>query len=346
MKRLLFILLFTYIVTNSFSDVLSEPLVSVNLIRPEMITAQEVDEKIDLYNKQLISSGMPQQNIKRADMLDSMISSILIAQAAEKSGIIVSDIDINRVLKAQKQSAETQLRQRLTDVQFKQLIMNQTSSSWDLYIAGISEQLLQQTYIKQKKKALFENIKIPSSNEVNIKYKENMQLFFNPEYVRVSMIFIPVLNKNIESSDAARKKLEKVFNELSNGNISFDDAVLKYSEDERMKYSGGDIGYVGRDNRNLKLQLGEVFFNKMFQLQKNEISGVLESNSGFHILKITEKLEAKLLGLDDTITPDSTMLVRDYIKNVILQEKQQQALERALEEINSELRKQAEIIFF
>lgn len=346
MKRLLFILLFTYIVTNSFADVLSEPLVSVNLIRPEMITAQEVDEKIDLYNKQLISSGMPQQNIKRADMLDSMISSILIAQAAEKSGIIVSDIDINRVLKAQKQSAETQLRQRLTDVQFKQLIMNQTSSSWDLYIAGISEQLLQQTYIKQKKKALFENIKIPSSDEVNIKYKENMQLFFNPEYVRVSMIFIPVLNKNIESSDAARKKLEKVFNELSNGNISFDDAVLKYSEDERMKYSGGDIGYVGRDNRNLKLQLGEVFFNKMFQLQKNEISGVLESNSGFHILKITEKLEAKLLGLDDTITPDSTMLVRDYIKNVILQEKQQQALERALEEINSELRKQAEIIFF
>ena len=346
MKRLLFILLFTYIVTNSFSDVLSEPLVSVNLIRPEMITAQEVDEKIDLYNKQLISSGMPQQNIKRADMLDSMISSILIAQAAEKSGIIVSDIDVNRVLKAQKQSAETQLRQRLTDVQFKQLIMNQTSSSWDLYIAGISEQLLQQTYIKQKKKALFENIKIPSSDEVNIKYKENMQLFFNPEYVRVSMIFIPVLNKNIESSDAARKKLEKVFNELSNGNISFDDAVLKYSEDERMKYSGGDIGYVGRDNRNLKLQLGEVFFNKMFQLQKNEISGVLESNSGFHILKITEKLEAKLLVLDDTVTPDSTMLVRDYIKNVILQEKQQQALERALEEINSELRKQAEIIFF
>ncbi len=346
MKRFLFILLFTYIVTTTFADILSEPLVSVNLIRPEMITTQEVDERIDLYNKQLISNGMPQQNIKRSDMLDSMISSILIAQAAEKSGIIVSDLDINRVIQAQKKSAEAQIRQRISDQQFQQLIINQTAVSWEVYIAGISEQLLQQSYITQKKKVIFENIKIPSKVEIEIRYKENMQLFFNPEYVRVSMIFIPILNKNADTSEAVRKKLEKVYTELRNGSISFDDAVLKYSEEESIKYRGGDIGYVGRDNRNLKFQLGEVFFNKMFQLDKNEISGVLESNSGFHILKITERLEAKLLSLDDKITPDNTILVRDYIKDGILQEKQQQALERALGEINLELRQQAEIIFF
>lgn len=346
MKRVLFILLFVYVVSASFADVLSEPLVSVNLIRPEMIDAQEVDNKIDLYNKQLISSGLPQQDISRSEMLDSMISSILIAQAAEKSGISVSDIDINRVLQAQKQSAETQLRQRISDEQFKQLIINQTSGSWELYIAGISEQLLQQTYITQKKKSIFENIKMPSNEEIEIKYKENMQHFFNPEYVRVSMIFIPILNKNIETSTAVRKKLEKVYNELRNGSITFDDAVLKYSEEESIKYRGGDIGYVGRDNRNLKLQLGEPFFNKMFQLPKNEISGVLESNTGFHILKVTEKLEAKLLSIDDKITPDNTLLVRDYIKEGLLQEKQQQALEKALREINLELRQHAEIIYF
>ncbi len=346
MKRLLFIFLFTYCATTLFADILSVPLVSVNLIRPELITAQEVDEKIDLYNKQLISNGLPQQDIKRSDMLDSMISSILIAQAAEQSGITVSDLDINRVIQSQKQSAENQLHQRISDDQFKQLIINQTSGSWDLYIAGISEQLLQQTYITQNKKSIFDTIKIPSIDEIEIKYKENMQRFFNTEYLRVSMIFIPILNKNNETGEAARKKLEKVYNELRNGNISFDDAVLKYSEEESIKYRGGDIGYVGRDNRNLKLQLGEIFFNKMFQLSKDEISGVLESNAGFHILKITDKLEAKLLTLDDTMTPDSTLLVKDYIKNVILQEKQQQSLERALKEINLELRQQAEIIFF
>ncbi|MCK5199169.1 MAG: peptidylprolyl isomerase [Spirochaetales bacterium] len=346
MKKSLFIFLFTYFAAFLFADVLSVPLVSVNLIRPEMITAQEVDEKIDLYNKQLISNGLPQQDIKRSDMLDSMISSILIAQAAEQSGVVVSDLDINRVIQSQKQSAENQLHQRISDDQFKQLIINQTSGSWDLYIARISEQLLQQTYITQNKKSIFENIKLPSSEEIEIKYKENMQRFFNTEYLRVSMIFIPILNKNIETSEAAGKKLEKAYNELKNGNISFDDAVIKYSEEESVKYRGGDIGYVGRDNSNLKLQLGEDFFNKMFQLSKDEISDVLESNTGLHILKITDKLEAKLLGLDDTMTPDSTLLVRDYLKNVLLQDKQQQALEKALKEINFELREKAEIIFF
>ncbi len=346
MKRIILLLIFAQIVVMSYADMLSEPLVSINLIRPEMITSQEVDEQISLYNKQLIAKGLPQKNIERSDMLDSMISSVLIAQAAEKSGIKISESDINRIIKAQKKSAEAQLHQRISDNQFKQLIINQTNGSWDLYIKGISEQLLQQSYITQNKKSFFNSISIPTSEEIEIKYKENMQLFFNTEYLRVSMIFIPVLNKNQEASAAARTRLEKAYNELKNGNISFDDAVLKYSEEENIKYRGGDIGYVGRDNSNLKMQLGKVFFNKMFKLSENEISDVLESNSGFHILKITEKIEPGLLTLDDKIKPDSNIPVRDYIKNGILQERQQIALEKALKEINLELRQQAEIIYF
>lgn len=346
MKKVLFFLLFICFAIISFADILSEPLVSVNLIRPEMITSQDVDDQIVLYNKQLVSNGLPRQNIKKSDMLNSMISSLLIAQAAQKESIGVSDLDIERVIQGQKQSAEAQLNQKLSDDQFKQLIINQTSVGWELYISAIREQLLQQNYITQKKKSVFENIKTPSSYEIEIRYKETMQLFFNPEYVRVSMIFIPVLNKNTDASTVVRKKLENVYLELKNGNISFDDAVLKYSEEESIKYRGGDIGYIGRDNQNLKLKLGEMFFNNMFKLSKNEISDVLESNSGFHILKITEKLEAKLLTLDDKIIPDSRILVRDYIKNGILQEKQQLSLEIALKEINLELRQQAEIIFF
>lgn len=346
MKRIIFVLLSMILSTFLFAEVLSEPLASVNLIRPEMITSQEVDQKIELYNRQLSKSGRPIQNISREEMLNSIISSILIAQAAEKSGLIVSDIDINRVIQSQKKSAEAQLRQKITDEQFKQLIINQTSGSWEEYLSGIKDQLLQQSYITQNKKSLFENIKVPGNEEIEEKYNENLQYFFNPEYVRVSMIFIPVLNKSVEKSEIAKKTLEKAYLELKNGNIGFDDAVIKYSEEESIKYRGGDIGYVGRDNKNLKLQLGEDFFTKLFQLPLNNISKVMESNSGYHVVKITEKLEPKLLTLDDRITPDNPLLVKDYIKDGILQENQQKALSIALKEINIDLRKQAEIIYF
>jgi len=346
MKKKLFLFIIFFLAFNIYADILSEPLASVNLIRPELINSFEVDQKIELYKRQLVNSGMSAPNISRKEMLDSMISSILIAQAAERSGISVSDIDINRVIQAQKKSAEAQIRQKITDEQFKQLIISQTGSSWEDYISGIKEQLLQQSYITQNKKSLFENIAIPDITEITNKYNENMQFFFNPEYVRVSMIFIPVLNKNTETINKAKIKLEKAYLELKNGSIGFDDAVLKYSEEESIKYRGGDIGYVGRDNKKLKLQLGENFFTKLFQLDLNEISEVMESNSGYHIVKITEKLEPRLLTLNDRITPDNPLLVKDYIKDGIYQENQQKALSMALQEINSELREEAEIIYF
>jgi len=346
MKRLIILLITLFVVVNTYADLLSEPLASVNLIHPVMITSLEVDQKIELYKKQLTNSGMPMQNISRKEMLDSLISSILISQAAEKEGIVVSDIDINRVIQAQKKSAESQIRQKINDEQFKQLIISQTASSWDVYLTGIKDQLLQQSYITQNKKSLFESITIPDNEEIENKYNENLQYFFNPEYVRVSMIFIPVLNKTIEKNNNAKSKLEKAFLELKNGSIGFDDAVLKYSEEESIKYRGGDIGYIGRDNQNLKQQLGELFFNRLFKLSVNEISGVLESNTGFHIVKITEKIEPRLLSLNDKITPDNSLLVKDYIRDGIIQEKQQIALSKAIKEINIELRNQAEIIYF
>lgn len=346
MKKILILIFTIFITAVVYTDTISEPLASVNLLRPQMITSIEVDQKIEQYNRQLQNSGMPVQNISRSEMLDSIISSVLIAQAAEKSGLIVSDLEINRVIQSQKKSAEAQLRQNITDEQFKQLIASQTSSTWEEYLSGIKDQLLQQSYITQNKKSLFENIKVPGKEEIDQKYNENLQFFFNPEYVRVSMIFIPVLNKNIEKSNIAKTKLEKAYLELKNGSIGFDDAVLKYSEEESIKYRGGDIGYVGRDNQNLKLQLGDNFFNLLFQLPEDNISKVLESNSGFHVVKITEKLEPKLLSLDDQITPDNPLLVKDYIKDGILQENQQKALSLAIKEINLELREQAEIIYF
>ncbi len=347
MKKIIFILVFIIVISVfAFGDLLGEPLASVNLTKPELITAQEVDTRIEQYNKQLLSTGIPQKNITRKEMLESMISSVLIAQAAERSGIKVLEQDLLRVVQAQKKSAETQLRQNISDEQFKQLIVSQTSSSWETYLQSLREQLLQQSYITQNKKSLFQSIKVPTSEEIELRYKENAQLFLNPEYIRVSMIFIPILNKDSSVINSAKEKLETAYSELKNGKISFDDAVLKYSEEESIKYRGGDIGYIARDNRSLKLQLGEEFFNKMFEMEKNEISGVMESRSGYHILKITDKREARLLSLDDTVTPDNPMLVKEYIKEGILQERQQLALQKALDEINNELRQEAEIIYF
>jgi parvulin-like peptidyl-prolyl isomerase len=88
---------------------------------------------------------------------------------------------------------------------------------------------------------------------------------------------------------------------------------------------------------------GREFFNTIFELEENEVSGIVNSNLGYHVIKVTEYQEARLLQLDDTIGPDSSVTVRQYIRQNLYQQKQQQVLQRALQEVTEELKSQAEI---
>ncbi len=345
-KFVTFFAFFIFFVNIVNSEVLSETVATVNLIRPEMITSVQVDKEIENYNRQLVNNGLPRQKISRKQMLDNMIASILILQAAERDGITASDQAVQKVLDSQKKSVEKQLHRKLSMNQFKEIVTKQTGMSWADYVKNLKEQIIKQTYVTKVKKDLFTSIKPPTEEEIENSYQENITKFVSPEYIRVSMIYMSTLNKNSAQKAELKKKMEEAYKLLKNGKISFDDAVLKYSTDENSKYRGGDIGYIRRDDKNARAKLGDKFFNKLFSLKVNEISGVLESNTGYHIVKVTEKRAAKVLGLNDPIAPGSRMTVHDFIKNGIFQEREQAALQKAIKEVVEELKKEAEITIF
>lgn len=110
MKKLLPVLFL--LLSNIFlnADVLSETVATVNLIKPEMITSNQVKKEIEDYNRQLVKNGLPRQDISKDEMLENMISSILILQAAERDGIQVSGAELQKVVDAQKKSVESQIK--------------------------------------------------------------------------------------------------------------------------------------------------------------------------------------------------------------------------------------------
>ena len=346
MKRNLFVLLFLTVITTLYADVLSETVATVNLIKPEMITSTQVQQEIDAYNKQLAINGLPQQKISKKDMLENIISSKLLLQAAERDGVNVSGADIQKVIEAQMKSVEAQVRRKITLEQFKGIVQKQTDMSWDEYLKNLKEQIIKQTYVTQKKKNIFTSVKPPTEKEIERRYQDNATKFVSPEYVRASMVFISTLNKNNQEKTAAKAKIDEAYRKLKNGEISFDDAVLKYSTDEKAKYRGGDIGYIRRDDKNLRASLGDNFFNKLFDLKVNEISPVLSSNTGYHIVKVTEKRAPKVLALNDPVNPGNSLTVHDFLKTGIFQEREQAALKKALAEVIKELKNEAEITIF
>jgi parvulin-like peptidyl-prolyl isomerase len=121
---------------------------------------------------------------------------------------------------------------------------------------------------------------------------------------------------------------------------------MKYSEDNKTKYSGGLLNTFFRNDTQSRQVLGAVFFDTLFKLKKGETSGVLQSNAGYHIVQITEKVDARLLGLTDKVPPTNTMTVREAINASIVTQRQADAYKAALADIVADLKKQAEIKIF
>jgi peptidyl-prolyl cis-trans isomerase SurA len=326
------------------AQVLSETVATVNLTRTQGITSQQVDEKLKEFRNMGAQSGVPVDQINRDQVIESLISEILIKQAAERDGIRVQQEDLDRLIAQQKRQVEAQLGQSVGEQEFQAIVTQETGYTWKEYRQRIEDQLLQQTYITQKKRAMFESINPPSEREIKARYQENATEFTNPEYVRISHVFIPVANKSEAEQAAVREKVEKARSQLRSGELSFDDLVLKYSEDENSKFRGGDVGFVTRNNQQVKSVYGNSFFDAIFELEEGEVSDIIESNVGYHIVKATEHEQAKILNLDDRIAPDNPTTVREYLRNRLYQERQQQTLQRAMNEVMAELREQAEIV--
>jgi parvulin-like peptidyl-prolyl isomerase len=78
-------------------------------------------------------------------------------------------------------------------------------------------------------------------------------------------------------------------------------------------------------------------------MKVNESSGVLQSNIGYHIIRITEKIPFRLLALDDPIPPQNASTVRQEISAQLMLKKQADIYRQVVEELLAELQKKAEI---
>ena len=89
--------------------------------------------------------------------------------------------------------------------------------------------------------------------------------------------------------------------------------------------------------------MGENFFNKVFELDAGDVSGVIESLAGYHIVKVSVHNDARILEIDDKTSPTETTTVRDYITSYLYQEKANEVYQEAFIALISDLKSQASI---
>ena len=130
-------------------------------------------------------------------------------------------------------------------------------------------------------------------------YQENQEKYFTrPENARASHILVKVDDKlTAEQKQQAKEKAEALLKRVKGGEDFA--AVAKTESGCPSATVGGDLGTFGRG------QMVPAFETAAFALKPGEVSGVVETQFGYHIIKLTEKQEAgteKFEAVKDKIT--------------------------------------------
>jgi peptidyl-prolyl cis-trans isomerase D len=115
--------------------------------------------------------------------------------------------------------------------------------------------------------------------DVERAYNDNIEQYSTPEQVRASHILLKTEGKD----DAAVKaKAEEILKQAKAG-ADFGELAKKYSEDEGSAKNGGDLDYFTRG------KMVPEFETAAFTLQPGQISDLVKSPFGYHIIKVTDK---------------------------------------------------------
>jgi parvulin-like peptidyl-prolyl isomerase len=324
-----------------FSATINAPAAMVKLTKNTPITTAELDAEVLKYQNSASQNGQDPTTIDPLQVLNLLINNELFRQGAARDGIKITDAMIDQAYATQKTNIEKSYGQALNDEQFSQLIASNFGSV-DAYKKMISEQLMVDSYVRMKKSADINKPISISDTEIQSFYRKNKTQFVSPETVKLSHIFIPLSGDT--NTDAKNKTLlEDVAKKIKSGTLSFEKAVVDYSQDTQSKNKAGDIGWLTMDNKEALAGLGETFFDIAFTTEVGTISDVVSSNTGYHIIKILAYNDSKILGLTDTINPNTTSTINDYIKGQLTTSKQQETYYAAINSLVSDLRKSATV---
>ncbi len=332
---LLFFLLF--LVTGLFplfSQVLDRPVAIVRLNETVNIGQRQLQKDVELIERQ---TGRNLTTSERAELLEERINGVLLTQAANRANIRVTDQEIEQAIAAQRQS----LGQPVNDVQFRQLVEQQMGLTWNAFVEEVRNRLIQEKFVVERMQNRGEKVSEPNEQDIRFVYETNAQEFFNPLMVRFEHLFFDVRNKNAAEVNELRQKATTMARQLSRGTVQYN-ALMRSSLDD-VSYSGGDFGYLINGDQQAMQRLGRGFVEAIFRLEDEEISGLLESNVGFHIVRVTDRRAPRLPGMNDPVMPGEGITVRQQIRAYLMNQQQQQVFEETVSAVVRELRDEAEI---
>ena len=251
-----------------------------------VIKDTEVDAKVSAYMERMAAQIPPNmvEQYKtqiRGQALESMIVEQLLAEQIKKAGIDITEKDVNdklnEIVAAQPGG--------MTIESFKAMLAAQ-GQSFDVVKGQIKKTL---GYEK-----LLGAVEVNDA-EAKAFYNENKEDFNTPEQVQASHILIKVApTATPEEKTAARAKIDGLLKQVKAGGDFA--ALAKENSDCPSKAKGGDLGFFDKSS------MVKEFADAAFAMKAGQVSDVLETQFGYHIIKVTDRKEGGLTPFDKAKT--------------------------------------------
>jgi peptidyl-prolyl cis-trans isomerase SurA len=217
---------------------------------------------------------------KDKDLLRDLIDQSLLTQRAKDNGINV-DADVIKRLDAIRQ------QYKMPTMEALEAEVTKSGQDFEDFKSQIRDQLLTQELIRKEVGS-----KIIVSHEDIVKhYNEHKSEFVRPETVVLREIFVSTEGKPAADIPALRKKAENLRDRVLNNGDDFGEMAKRYSDSPTAQQSG-ELGVFQRS------QLDAKIAEKVFALNRSQMTDVMETKTGFEILQVRERYEAGEQPLD------------------------------------------------
>ncbi len=286
----------------------------IAIVNGEIITLSELERFRTRVREEPNTTAKPGERAARdlklkREILDHLITEKLVDQQCKKMAIKVSERDIDMAIEDVKRTNS------FTDEQLKMALMGE-KLSWEEFLERLREEV-------KRAKLLSRVIKheiTAGEDRLRSYYIKNIDRFKEPDKIRASHILIATPQDADDLLlEALRYKGEIILDRLRRGE-DFGQLAQVYSDDVTAQ-NGGDLGYFKRG------ELLPEFERVTVNLEPGQVSGLVRTKVGFHIIKVTEKKEG-------SVTPYEE--VKNKVRNQYLEEESKRLFEDWLKKVKAE----------
>jgi peptidyl-prolyl cis-trans isomerase D len=231
-----------------------------------------------------MTAGQFEESLRRSMILDKL-------RAALTDWMAIPDADVDKEYRQRNEKVKLQVV-ALTAEGFKDKVAVTDADVATYFNAHSAEYRVGEQrkikYLLIDREQARLKVSVPPT-DIQRYYNDNRQQYETPEQVRASHILFETAGKN---EDEVKKRAEGVLQQAKSG-TDFAELAKKFSEDKGSKDRGGDLDYFGRG------RMVPEFEMAAFTMMPGQISELVKSQFGFHIIKVVDRRPATTRSLDE-----------------------------------------------